>query len=242
MSSASEHPGAADSGGPDPEQATHRFFQQALAEGDPTAWFEPLYAAAERGEAEVPWHRAEPHPLLVGWGEDRRPTAAGRRAMVVGCGLGDDAEYVARLGYDTEAFDISPTAVSTARRRFPRTRVHYRTQDLLRLPTSWDSAYDLVVESRTVQSLPEPPRSEAIAAVGRLVAPVGTLLVIAAARDEGDEPVEGPPWPLTRAELDAFASPAPGRQLRPVTVEEIADVRDEREPVPRLWLAEFRRT
>ena len=226
---------------PDPEQATHRAYQRTLAEGDPTAWFEPLYAAAERGEAELPWHRDEPHPLLVRWGEARRPTAVGRRAVVVGCGLGDDAEYVARLGYDTVAFDVSPTAVATARRRFPHTRVHYRTADLLRLPARWDSGYDLVVEVRTVQSLPEPARGEAIAAVGRLVAPGGVLLVVAAAQDEADEPVAGPPWPLTREEIDAFTSPAPGRRLHAVTVEEIADVRDGPEPAPRLWWAEFHR-
>ncbi len=34
---------------------------------DPTGWFEPLYAAAERGEREVPWDRGEPRDLLVEW-------------------------------------------------------------------------------------------------------------------------------------------------------------------------------
>ena len=33
---------------------------------DPTGWFEPLYAAAARGEREVPWDRDEPRDLLVG--------------------------------------------------------------------------------------------------------------------------------------------------------------------------------
>ena len=38
---------------------------------DPTGWFEPLYAAAERGEREVPWDRGEPRDLLVEWAADR---------------------------------------------------------------------------------------------------------------------------------------------------------------------------
>ena len=52
--------------------------------------------------------------------------AAGRGlAIVTGCGLGDDAEHVASLGYATIAFDVSPTAVAAARRRFPRSAGQY---------------------------------------------------------------------------------------------------------------------
>ena len=49
---------------------------------DPTGWFEPLYAAAERGEREVPWDRGEPRELLVGVGRARaRSTARGLGAL-----------------------------------------------------------------------------------------------------------------------------------------------------------------
>jgi hypothetical protein len=37
------------------------------------------------------------------------------------------------------------------------------------------------------------------------VAPGGTLLVLATSREEHSE-VTGPPWPLTRAELEVFAN------------------------------------
>ena len=36
------------------------------------------------------------------------------------------------------------------------------------------------------------------------MAPEGTLLVLATTRDEGSE-VKGPPWPLSRVELEDFA-------------------------------------
>ena len=44
--------------------------------------------------------------------------------MVVGCGLGADAEYIASLGFDTTGFDttgfdISGTAIRLARQGFP---------------------------------------------------------------------------------------------------------------------------
>jgi hypothetical protein len=51
--------------------------------------------------------------------------------------------------------------------------VAYRTADLLDPPAEWDRRFDLVVECITVQSLPEPPRREAIERIGGFVAPGG---------------------------------------------------------------------
>jgi SAM-dependent methyltransferase len=220
--------------GSDPDEQTRRLAAGSLADDDPTGWFERLYAAADRGEAIVPWDRGAPHRMLVEWAEQREVGGTGRRAIVVGCGLGADAEYVARLGFETVAFDVSTTAVRTARRRFPHSDVHYVTADLLDPPAGWREAFDLVVESLTVQSLPDPPRRDAIAAVGRLVAPGGTLVVVATARDEDAEPVDGPPWPLTRAEIEAFANGG----LESVSTER---VRDAVQPTIHRWRAELRR-
>jgi SAM-dependent methyltransferase len=204
-----------------------------VSSGDPTAWFERLYAEAERGAAVVPWDRGGPNPRLAEWARARRPDGRGRRALVVGAGFGDDAELVAGLGFDTAAFDVSPTAVRTARARFPASDVRYRVADLLDPPAGWRAAFDLVVESLTAQSLPDPPRRLAIANVSAMVAPGGTLLVIAAAR-EADEAVAGPPWPLTRAEIDAFAVGG----LEPVRVEDLPRAADSD---VRWWRAELRR-
>jgi SAM-dependent methyltransferase len=204
-----------------------------VATDDPTAWFERVYAAAEAGETEVPWDRAAPNRLLVQWAGDGGLSGDGRRAVVVGCGLGDDAEFIAGLGFATTAFDISATAVRAARRRYPESRVSYAAADLLSLPAAWLESFDLVVESMTLQALPDPPRAEAIASVGRLVAPGGTLIVIARAREPGD-PDDGPPWALTHAEIDALAGPG----LRPVRIE---DLRDPGPPSARRWRAELTR-
>jgi SAM-dependent methyltransferase len=197
---------------------------------DPTAWFERLYADAERGEAEVPWDRGGPNPRLAAWVQARRPDGHGRRALVVGAGFGDDAELVAGLGFETVAFDVSPSAIAAARRRHPGSDVRYVVADLLDPPAEWRAAFDLVVESLTAQSLPDPPRPRAIANVAAMVAPGGTLVVIAAAREPG-EAANGPPWPLTRAEIDAFAAGG----LEPVRVEDFRDVGI------RWWRAELRR-
>ncbi len=182
----------------------NRLASESLAQGDPTGWFERLYAEAAAGEATVPWDRDEPNALLVGWAERREPDGAGRRALVVGCGLGQDAEYLAGLGFRTTAFDVSPTAVRGARERFPESAVDYVVADLLDPPVEWVGAFDLVVESITVQSMPLSVRADAIVNVARMVANGGVLLVISGIREEGEQ-VDGPPWPLTRSELDSFA-------------------------------------
>src|SRR5262245_58674519 len=88
----------------DPDAQARRLAGESLAANDPTGWFERLYAAAEDGGAAVPWDRGHAHPLLIEWAEATRPDGHGNRALVVGSGLGDDAELVAGFGYDTVAF------------------------------------------------------------------------------------------------------------------------------------------
>jgi SAM-dependent methyltransferase len=199
---------------------------------DPTGWFERLYSAASAGEMVVPWHRDGADPMLVRWAGDR--SGAGRSAVVVGCGLGDDAEFVAGLGYRTVAFDVAPSAIELARRRFPYSTVDYRTADLLALPAEWLWAFDLVVENFTVQSLPGSVRGAATAAIAGLVAPGGTLIVHATARREDAPPRPGPPWPLTRAEVEAFAADG-------LAAHAVASIPEPDHPTYAVWQAEFHR-
>ena len=221
----------------DPEQHAASLAHAAIAAGDATAWFEQVYADAAAGKTSVPWDRGQANQLLVQWASGQyggRPLSAGEGAcaLVIGCGLGEDAEYIAGLGFATTAFDIAPTAIATAKSRFPGSPVDYQVADLLAPPDRWLQAFELVVESITVQALPDPPRAAALARLGEFVAPGGTLIVIARRREPGAAD-SGPPWSLTRAEIDSIATGG----LRQVSAETI-------EPGPgpsRRWLAEFQR-
>ena len=140
------------------------------------------------------------------------------------------------FGCEVTAFDVSPTAVAEARRRFARSPVRYLVADLLAPPPGWQAMFDLVAEIYTVQALYGQARAAAIAALPGLVAPGGTLLVIARATDDQD-PVRDPammPWPLTRRELDAMA----GTVLTARSVEKFLDDED---PPKLRWRAEFTR-
>jgi SAM-dependent methyltransferase len=214
----------------DPDDDARRLSGEALREGDATGWFERLYARAADGQAVVPWDRHAPHPLLVEWVE-QRPILSGSRTLVVGSGLGDDAAYLAAEGFRVIAFDISRSAIEAARRRFPTSPVDFRVADLLNPPAEWRRHFDLVVETYTTQSLPVRLRRTVVLHVGRFVAPGGVLLALAAARD-ADEPVDGPPWPLTRSDIESFAMEG----LEIAGVEEIRDP-----PETHRWRAVFTR-
>jgi 2-polyprenyl-3-methyl-5-hydroxy-6-metoxy-1,4-benzoquinol methylase len=165
----------------------------------------------------MPWDRDEPHVRLREWAEERDLRGEGARAVVSGCGLGADAEYLAGRGFRTTGFDVADTAVRLARERHPGSTVDYRVADLLALPVEWEQAFDLVVEIFTLQALPDPPRSEAAGAIGRLVAPGGTVLVVALRHTGAEEPDAGPPFALTRAQMESLA----GDRLSLVSAEEL---------------------
>ena len=101
-----------------------RLARQALDEGRPLEWFERLYAMATRGEAVIPWADQKPNPYLEDL-LDRMGGPRGGSALCVGCGLGDDAEWLAWLGFRVTAFDFSPTAIDMCRGGFRGSTVDY---------------------------------------------------------------------------------------------------------------------
>jgi SAM-dependent methyltransferase len=177
---------------------------QALEDGEPTRWFEEIWSAGARREIAVPWDRDTAYPPVLDFVDGKGP-GVGRRAVVVGAGLGADAELLAAHGYSTVAFDIAPSAVELARRRHPDSAVTYRVADLLDLPSELVGVFDLVIEVFTVQAMPRSLRSDAVAGVRRLLAPGGEALVIQFVRPDGAVD-EGPPWLLDRTEMESFAA------------------------------------
>jgi SAM-dependent methyltransferase len=196
--------------------------------GDPMGWFEPLYQEGEAGKSTVPWANLSPNPhLLDYWSAHPQPTA-GKTALTIGSGLGDDAEQLAAWGFHTTAFDISETAIRSSRKRFPDTIVEYLAANLLEPPSAWRGAFDLVFEANTLQVLPPELRLRAIENIARFLCPGGLLLVIARGREPSD-PEGQMPWPLTRAELSAFTAAG----LHELSFEDLLDVQDPTEPAVR---------
>jgi ubiquinone/menaquinone biosynthesis C-methylase UbiE len=96
-----------------------------------------------------------PNPNLVEWLDRTRIDGKQKKALVVACGLGDDADALAQRGFDVVACDISQTAIEWCRKRFPRSKVNYVVADLFNPPAGWHRAFNFVLEAYTLQSLPE---------------------------------------------------------------------------------------
>ncbi|HEY8155620.1 MAG TPA: class I SAM-dependent methyltransferase [Myxococcota bacterium] len=210
-----------------------RLAQESIARGDATGWFEELYRRASGSWDRVPWADLAANPFLVEWLGSPDARACGKRCLVVGCGLGDDAEALAAAGFEVVAFDVSQTAIEACRARFPASRVEYAVADVLAPPPAWKRGFDLVFESYTLQVLPPAARSVAMAALASLLAPRGRLLVLCRARDR-EEPEGQLPWPLTREELGALRA----QGLAELSFEDFLD--DEKPPVRR-FRAQFER-
>jgi SAM-dependent methyltransferase len=216
------------------EEEEERLLRRAVDTGDVNGWFDELYTAGASGRIEVPWSRAKPHPLLESWADENHVDGAGISAIVVGCALGADAEYLARLGFNTTGFDIAPTAIELAQRRHPGTRVHYRTADILEPPAEWRHAFGLVVEIITVQAIPPSHQLRAITNIGRLLAPNGTLLVISAIDDGQQRTRLSQPHALDAAAIASFA--VDGLLARTIEIRAIPG-----QPKQQRWFADFTR-
>jgi trans-aconitate methyltransferase len=175
-----------------------------------------------------------PNPNLTEFWAQKNIAIPMGAAVVIGCGLGDDAEWLSQRGFTTTAFDISPSAIRGARERFPGSRVRYVVADLLNPPTEWMGQFDFVLESYTLQVLPSPLRKQAAKRIADLIRPGRLALVITRARDEA-EPPGHMPWPVTRREMDEIAAAG----LTEISFE---DYYDDESPRVRRFRALFEKT
>jgi SAM-dependent methyltransferase len=205
--------------------------------GDPTGWFEALYQEGEAEKSVIPWANLSPNPRLVDfWNAHPLPTA-GKTALTIGCGLGDDAEQLAAWGFRTTAFDISETAIRACRKRFPANKVAYLAANLLDAPSIWRRAFHFVFEANTLQVLPAALRPRAIENIAEFLCPGGLLLFIARGREPSD-PEGQMPWPLTRAELSAFTAAG----LEELSFEDLLEIEEPGEPAVRRFRVLYRFT
>jgi hypothetical protein len=85
--------------------------------------------------------------------------------------------------------------------RFPNSKVTYLTRDLFQSPDEWLGAFDVVLESYTLQVLPPELQAKTLKLISEFVSPDGYLILIARLREES-ESTGAIPWPLLRREID----------------------------------------
>ena len=173
------------------------------ARGDTMGWFDALYQEAAGDNGVIPWADLEPNAYFRKWADANGLSGEGRKALVVGCGLGDDARYLHDLGFKVTAFDISPTAIEWARRLHTDTNIVFETCDLFQPFRGWVGGFDLVLEIYTIQPLPLEMRPQVVDAISGFVKEGGRIVVVTRGREDDVEPDEMP-WPMSRRDLSRF--------------------------------------
>lgn len=172
---------------------------------DPLGWFDSIYADAEGDYRDVFWADLEPNPYLVSWLKEHPLNGKKKKAIAIGCGVGDDAEIMAEHGYKVTAFDIAPTAIELCKKRYPHTDVTYVVEDLFDHPESWFGDYDFVYECNTIQVLPGKYRKKAMISMVGLMKNNADILVSCRSRNAGEQE-DAIPLPLDKEEINTFIS------------------------------------
>ncbi len=229
-----DDPAPEPAGRPDPRSRARALRAKAARDGRPDGWCEDLYhEAVERPEL-VFWGDRVPNPNLTArweaWADDLAPQPS---VLVSGAGYGDDAAWLASQGARVTAFDVAPSAVAQAARRFPDPPIRWFAADLFAPAVQSSAGFQLVVEIYTLQVLHPGRRAAALAPLASLVAPGGELWIIARGRDEEDDPGQLP-WPLLRAELATFTELG-------LVERSFEDYLDDETPPLRRFVARYRR-
>lgn len=184
-------------------ERTKEIHAKFAEKGDATGWFDALYKEAEGNNEKIPWADLEPNRFFVRFAEQTNLQGNNRKALVVGCGLGDDARYLHDLGFKVTAFDISRTAIEWARRLHHDTDINFAVADLFDTPKDWYQAFEFVLEIYTIQPLPLEMRSRVIDAIANFVELRGKLVIVTRGRADDEIPPEMP-WALSRQDLSRF--------------------------------------
>jgi SAM-dependent methyltransferase len=187
----------------DPREHTKELAAEFLEKGDATGWFEALYREAAGNQEHIPWADLEPNKYLVKFAEKTNLQGNGRKALVVGCGLGDDARFLHDSGFAVTAFDISPTAIEWAKKLHAETSIDFQAADLFNPPPEWHRAFEFVLEVYTIQPLPLEIRETVIDSIAQFVTENGKLAVVTRGREDDEQPLELP-WALSRRDLSRF--------------------------------------
>lgn len=152
---------------------------------------------------DTPWEKGAAHPALV---EFLKRSPVRGQVLVPGCGTGHDVRALAATADEVVGLDIAPSAIARAKAHPAVGGERYQLADLFALPPSLRGSFDVVFEHTCFCAIDPSLREKYAAAVAGALKPGGHLLAIFYL-DPGLDPGEsGPPFGVTKAELDAFFS------------------------------------
>ncbi|KAJ8602581.1 hypothetical protein CTAYLR_008757 [Chrysophaeum taylorii] len=118
----------------------------------------------------VPWDINKPQPAVCRAAREWPP---GSRVIDCGCGAGDNAGWLARQGHRVVGFDLSPSAISTARRRHPG--IEFFEASAMEIEI--DDLFDIAVDSALLHCLEDADQRAYLRRLAPLVRPAGRIFL-----------------------------------------------------------------
>src|SRR6266850_2004715 len=149
---------------------------------------------------ETPWEKGKPHPALVDFLAKNGPLQG--EIFVPGCGSGQDVRALSRAGNHVVGIDFASRAIAKAKARRRIAKEEYLLADLFALPLELNGQFDWVFEHTCFCAIDPARRTDYVRTVVRLLKPGGKLLAVFFINPDHDE--EGPPYRVSRTELEEF--------------------------------------
>ena len=155
------------------------------------AWWSELYETP----GAAGWDLKAPHPAFV----DTLPRLKlpRSRVLVLGCGEGHDAAYMAQEGHVVTAVDFSRVAIERARKNYGHLPIEFLEANALDLPKSFDKSYDFLIEHTLYCAIPPERRADLVRTWNRCLLQGGYLMGVFFAVEKRS----GPPFGSTEWEI-----------------------------------------
>lgn len=180
----------------------------------------PVYGAGMNREidweaayqnAQTPWDKGVSAPILPA--VFARGVLSGR-VLVPGCGRGHDARWIAEAGgLEVVGLDLAPSAVAEATRAVAeavrltgKSGPAFQLGDLFALGPEWAASFDSVWEHTCFCAISPGRRSDYVSAMAGVLRTGGILAGVFFLNPAMDPGEEGPPFPVSIAELEGLFS------------------------------------
>lgn len=101
------------------------------------------------------------------------------RILVLGCGEGHDAAYIAKAGHIVTAVDFSEAAIAKAKSLYGDIEgLEFIQQDIFTLPHEWNSSFDVIVEHTCFCAIAPNKRKDLVKLWRRLLHEEGQLMAV----------------------------------------------------------------